>query len=273
MTASPSSENELLSLHGRSAIVTGGGRGIGRAIAIELARAGANLIITYRANSSSAEAATHELRAFGVGCQAVQADVREAADLARIVKECQQVFGSVDILVNNAGVSVDDRPAAAHTDGDWDFVVGTDLKGPWLCCREAHRYMAAQPGGGAIVNVASVLGLRVMKWIPEYCAAKAGLIHLTKQLALEWASKKVRVNALAPGFYLTDINRQLFEADPATGKVPRGGQNLIRRVPMKRLGALGDLDGPLLLLCSAKAGAFVTGVTIPVDGGHLQSSL
>ena len=259
-------------LRGKVALVTGASSGIGRHMATTLAACGCRVVAGAR-RVAKLEALVAEVTRAGGTAAAVPLDVTDGASVRAFFADAHARFGSIDILVNNAGVSVDDKPALQHDDGDWEFVVGTDLKGPWLCCREAARYMGKQAGGGAIVNVASVLGLRVMKWIPEYCAAKAGLIHLTKQLALEWARSKIRVNALAPGFYLTDINRQLFEADPKTGKKPKGGQNLIRRVPLKRLGDLRDLDGPLLLLCSARAGAFMTGECIAVDGGHLQSSL
>ena len=150
------------------------------------------------------------------------------------------------------------------TEEDWDRVVDTDLKGVFFVAQEAARRMQAQGTGGAIVNIASILGLRVAGHLAPYAAVKAGVVQLTKAMALELARHGIRVNALCPGYMETDLNRAFFASE--------AGQALIRRIPQRRLGRPEELDGALLLLCS-DAGSYITGATLAVDGGHLVSSL
>lgn len=168
-----------------------------------------------------------------------------------------------DIIINNAGVS-HDGPALATSAEDWNWVLDTDLNGVFRVAQAAGRKLVDAGKGGSIVNIASILGLRVAGNLSAYATAKAGVVQLTKSLALEWARHGIRVNALCPGYIETDINRDFF-ATPA-------GQALIKRVPQRRLGRMSDLDGPLLLLASDDS-AFMTGAEIVVDGGHLVSSL
>ena len=252
-------ENELLSLRGRSAIVTGGGRGIGRAIATELARAGANLIITYRANSSLAEAAARELRSLGVGCQTCQADVREWVDLGRVVKECQQAFGSVDILVNNAGMT-NDNLVMRLSEEAWDEVLDTNLRGTFLATKAALRPMV-RARWGRIINITSVVGVSGNAGQANYAAAKAGIIGFTRSVALEVASRGITVNAVAPGFVQTDLTAGLSDEQ----------KELIKdRIPMGRYAEANEI-APIVAFLASDAAAYITGQTLNVDGGLVMA--
>ena len=180
-----------------------------------------------------------------------------------MVRAVADGLGPVTVLVNNAGVAVT-GPALEQTEADWDRVLDVDLRGCWLVARAVAAHMAEHGGGGSIVNVASILGLRVAAQVPGYVAAKAGLIRLSEALALEWARHGIRVNALAPGYVRTPLNAAFLDG-PA-------GQGILRRVPTRRFGEPEDLDGALLLLASA-AGRHITGATLVVDGGHSVGSL
>lgn len=190
-------------------------------------------------------------------------DVTERASVNSAIPEAATALGGLDILVNNAGVTVT-RPFLEIDEEEWDRVVETNLKGTFSVAQEAARRMREQGSGGAIVNIASILGLRVAGQVPAYVTSKAGVVQLTKAMALELARYGIRVNALCPGYMETDLNRDFFASE--------AGQALIRRIPQRRLGRPEELDGALLLLCS-EAGSYITGSTIVVDGGHLVSSL
>jgi NAD(P)-dependent dehydrogenase (short-subunit alcohol dehydrogenase family) len=167
------------------------------------------------------------------------------------------------VLVNNAGIAVT-KPFLDHADADWDQVMDVDLRGAFMMAREAAKRMVAAKRPGAIVNIASIGGTRVIGAAAGYAAAKAGLLHLTRQMAVELARHRIRVNALAPGYIETDLNRDFFATEP--------GQAMIRRIPQRRLGTVEDLTGPLLLLAS-EAGAHMTGSVVTVDGGHSVNAL
>ncbi len=171
--------------------------------------------------------------------------------------------GIADIIVNNAGVAVS-RPLLQQTEADWDSVVDTNLKGAWLVAQEAARRLVAAKRPGSIVNIASITGERVAGGVVGYCASKAGVIHLTRAMALELARHEIRVNALAPGYVQTELNRDFL--------VSEAGERLRSRIPQRRFGPAEELDGALLLLAS-DAGSYITGSVLVADGGHLVSSL
>jgi len=237
-------------LAGKTALVTGASSGLGRHFAQLLARHGARVIVAARRR----EALDGVAAALGDAARAVTLDVRDAPAVERTMAE----LGPLDIVVNNAGIALTGK-ALDVDDDDWQRVLDTDLSGAFRVARGAARALAHAKRGGVIVNVASILGLRVAKQVPAYVAAKAGLLRLTEALALEFAPLRIRVNALAPGYVETDLNREFLHS-PA-------GDAMVKRVPLRRFGQPQDLDGALLLLVS-DAGRYMTGATIVVDGGH-----
>ena len=242
-------------LAGRTALVTGASSGLGRHFAQLLAAHGARVIAAARRKAElDALVAT-----LGGGASAVALDLRDAAAVERTLA----AQGPLDIVVNNAGVA-HTEPALDLDEDDWQRVLDTNLSGAFRVTRGVARALRDAKKGGAIVNVASVLGYRVAKQVPAYVAAKAGLIRLTEALALELAPLGIRVNALAPGYIETDLNREFLHS-PA-------GETMVKRVPTRRFGRPDDLDGALLLLAS-DAGRYMTGTTITVDGGHMLSWL
>jgi NAD(P)-dependent dehydrogenase (short-subunit alcohol dehydrogenase family) len=244
-------------LAGRVALVTGASRGLGRHFAHLLASHGATVAALARDADALAALVAEIAASGGPPASALRADVRDAASIDRALDELIERHGRLDIVVNNAGVA-STRAALATGDDDWNGVIDTNLSGPFRVARGAARLMGER-GGGVIVNIASVLALRVAKQVPAYVAAKAALVKLTEALALEWAPQKIRVNALAPGYIVTDLNRA-FLRSPA-------GEAMEKRIPMRRFGEPDDLDGALLLLAS-DAGRYINGTTLLVDGGH-----
>ena len=198
----------------------------------------------------------------GAACP-VSMDVTSAPSIAAGFDRAESSFGTVEILVNNAGVATSNR-AMDLDEADWDLVVGTNLKGAWLVAQEAARRMAESQRGGSIINIASVTALRVARGLAHYGASKAGLVHLTGSLAYEWAKHDIRVNAIAPGYILTEMNAEFF-ASPA-------GLDLIGRIPQQRVGRPEDLDGTLILLAS-DASRYMSGSVVSVDGGHRHAPI
>ena len=234
------------SLEGKTALVTGASRGIGRAVAVELAAAGASVVVGYRSGREEAEALAQEING-----RAVQADVSEPADAARLVEEA----GDLDILVNNAGVTRD-GVLARMSDDDWRVVLETNLSAVFYTCRAVTRGMMKRRAG-AIVNMSSIVGLHGNWGQANYAASKAGIIGFTKSLAQELGSRGVRANVVAPGYVKTQLTDVIPEAARA---------KMLDLTPLGRLGDPEDVAGAVRFLCSDEA-AFITGVVLLVDGG------
>ena len=248
--------SNILSLAGRRALVTGASRGLGRHFALTLAHAGARVALASRSPAALAEVAL-KASTLGPNAAVVALDVTDAGGVERAVADAAEKLEGLDILVNNAGIAVP-KPALDLTEADWDATVDTDLKGAFLVAQAAARIMKEQARGGSIVNVASITAFWPAGQLAAYAAAKAGLVQLTRVLAREWARHAIRVNALAPGYIATDMNREFFASD--------AGKKLIQQIPQRTLGQPADLDGALLLLAS-EAGRHMTGAVITVDGG------
>ncbi|MGQ0580826.1 MAG: glucose 1-dehydrogenase [Reyranella sp.] len=250
--------SKLFDLSGKVALVTGASSGLGAHFAHCLGTAGASVVLAARRADRLASLQA-ELGGKGVKATAVDLDVQSGASITAAI----EAAGPLDIVVNNAGISIV-KPALDMPEADWDSVVDTNLRGAWLVAQGAARRWVADKRPGSIVNIASILGLRTIGQVAPYNASKAGLIHLTRALAMEWARHDIRVNAICPGYIETEMNGPFW-------KTP-GGQRLIERIPQRRIGQPGHLDGALLLLAS-EAGAFMTGSVVTVDGGHTVNSL
>ena len=245
----------MMKFEGKTAIVTGGSRGLGRAVCLELAAGGANVVLCYAGNEAAAQETVRAVEALGAKALAVRCDVADAAQVDELVKAAMEAFRRIDILVNNAGITRDNL-LMRMSEADFDAVIAANLKGAFLCMKAVSRLMLKQRYG-RIVNLSSVVGLRGNAGQVNYAASKAGVIGMTKSLAKELASRGVTVNAVAPGFIKTDMTAALPEA------ARTAAQN---GIPMSRLGAPEDVAKAVGFLASDDA-AYITGQVLAVDGG------
>lgn len=249
-------------LSGRVAFVTGASSGLGAHFARTLAQAGAHVVLAAR-RTDRLDALVQEINARGGRAVAVALDVASPASVEAAFTAAEAQTGPATILINNAGIAGQSR-FTETSEESWRDIMSVNLDGVFRVGQVAARRMVAHGQGGSIVNIASIIAFATIKSLAAYGASKAGVVSLTKSMALELASAKVRVNALAPGYFSTEINEAFWATD--------AGNAMIKRIPVRRLGAYADLDGPLLLLAS-DAGAFMTGSVITVDGGHLLSGV
>lgn len=249
-------------LAGQTAMVTGASSGLGRHFAQVLAAHGAVVVCCARRADKLAET-VGTITDAGGRALAIEMDVTAAASVETAFDTAEQNLGAITILVNNAGIAAGGR-SLDLAESDWDRIIDTNLKGVWNVAQIFAARLAAAKTPGAIVNIASILGLRQSVGVLPYAVSKAGVVQMTKALALEWARLGIRVNAIAPGYIETDLNRDYLKSD--------GGEALMKRVPQRRFGQMEDLSGALLLLVS-EASAYMTGEVIAVDGGHLVNTL
>ena len=245
-------------LTGKVAIITGGYQGIGRGIAEGLAEAGAHVVICARSFDKCVEACA-EIGEKGVKTLPVRCDITQKGEVESLVQKTVQEMGRINILVNNAGVGGSEKPILKMSDEDWDRPVSVDLKGAFLLARAVVPEMS-KAGGGKIINVASITAMIAMPNMSAYCASKAGLVQLTKVMALEFLKYNIQVNALCPGYFLTPMNQKFFAS--------KAGQEIIQKnIPMGRLGQVEELKGTAIYLASS-ATDFMTGSCLVIDGGQ-----
>jgi NAD(P)-dependent dehydrogenase (short-subunit alcohol dehydrogenase family) len=250
--------SDLFDVRKEIILITGASQGLGRQFARVLAAHGAAVVLAAR-QGAKLKALEEEIRGKGGRAAAVQMDVTDVASIGNALDAAEAALGPVSVLINNAGIAIE-KLSTDQTEADWDAVINANLKGAYFLATEMARRMIARKQEGNIVNVASVLGITVMKFLSPYTISKAGIVQATKAMALELAGNRIRVNALAPGYIDTEMNHD-FWATPA-------GEKLTKRIPQRRVGAESDLDGAILLLAS-NASRYMTGSVVTVDGGFL----
>ncbi|MDP2852908.1 MAG: SDR family oxidoreductase [Smithellaceae bacterium] len=248
----------LFSLQGKTALISGGYKGIGRMFAETYAEAGANVAIVARNLEGCMQAASEISGRFGVKAIGLSMDIRKTEIVNRVVREVVDAFGRIDILVNNAGITGTEKPVLKMSDEDLDDVMSVDFRGAFVTSRAVAGYMVPQKSG-RIINVSSILGKIAARNMTGYCASKAAAIQLTKVMALELIRDNIQVNALCPGYFLTDFNREFFNSEAGTTLVKK-------MIPINRVGNLDELRSTALFLATCPS--FLTGAEIYVDGGH-----
>ena len=249
---------KLFDLTGKVAVVTGGNGGIGLGIAMGLAGAGANIVIAARSVEKTAQA-LEDIRALGVEAHGITVDVTQEPAIQRMITNTIDHMGRLDILVNNSGIAVRAQPQEL-TAAQWDSVVDVNLRAAFLASKEAYAQMV-KAGGGKVINVGSMYSIFGSDWGAPYAASKGGLVQLTKSLAVAWAKDNIQVNAVLPGWIVTDLTRGIQDADP------NRYDNISRRIPTGRWGEPSELAGAAVFLAST-ASDYVTGATLAVDGGY-----
>jgi NAD(P)-dependent dehydrogenase (short-subunit alcohol dehydrogenase family) len=250
--------SDLFDVSQETILITGASQGLGRQFARVLSAHGAAVVLAAR-QTGKLKSLEEEIRGKSGRAVAVQMDVTDIAGIGKALDAAEAAFGPVSVLINNAGIAIE-KLSTEQTEADWDDVINANLKGAYFLATELARRMIARKQEGNIVNIASVLGLGVMKFLSPYTVSKAGIIQATKVMALELAGNNIRINALAPGYIDTEMNHD-FWTTPA-------GEKLTKRIPQRRVGAESDLDGAILLLAS-KASRYMTGSVVTVDGGFL----
>jgi NAD(P)-dependent dehydrogenase (short-subunit alcohol dehydrogenase family) len=252
------SMSDLFDVRKETILVTGASQGLGRQFARVLAAHGAAVVLAAR-QSAKLKSLEDEIAGKGGRAAAIKLDVTDIASIGGAIDAAEAALGPISVLINNAGIAIE-KLSTEQTEADWDAVINANLKGAYFLATELARRMIARKQEGNIINVASVLGATVMKFLAPYAISKAGIVQATKAMALELAPNRIRVNALAPGYIDTEMNHD-FWSTPA-------GEKLTKRIPQRRIGAESDLDGAILLLASS-ASRYMTGSVVTVDGGFL----
>ena len=249
---------QMFSLQGKTAIVTGSARGLGAEIALGFVQCGASLVL---ADLDMPEETAKRVEELDGRCIALKTDISDEKQVKDLIKRAISEYGKVDILINNAGISqLSYTPTEELSTEEWDKVIGINLRGTFLCCKYVGKAMI-EAGGGRIVNVATTAGITGVPRAPAYSASKAGVILLTKSLAIEWAKYDIRVNAIAPHYLETELTEGLRASERVYG-------GLVKQIPLRRFGKTSELMGTVLLL-SSEASSYITGAVIAVDGGYL----